>query len=129
MCWQSSGASPASFGTQRNKLLARGWGDEVQTATAEINQAEALRQKLERCGQKDEAAACKVQIRYLYQVLRGFPKEQVFAQTLLGFETAAADPRFVGINFVMPEDGYTSMSDYALHMKMVGYLHSVYPRV
>jgi adenosine deaminase len=61
--------------------------------------------------------------------LRGFPKEQVFAQTLLGFEVASADPRFVGINYVMPEDGKISMDDYALHMKMVGFLHGLYPGV
>src|SRR5207244_11374212 len=67
--------------------------------------------------------------RYLYQVLRGFPRQQVFAQALLGFETASADPRVVGLNFVMPEDGYTSMNDYALHMKMVGFLHQEYPKV
>ena len=47
-----------------------------------------------------KAPACSVEIRYIYQVLRGFPKEQVFAQTLLGFEVASADPRFVGINYV-----------------------------
>ena len=70
-----------------------------------------------------------MQIRYLYQVLRGLPKADVFAQTLLGFETASADPRVVGINYVMPEDGYTSMADYALHMRMVGFLHGLYPKV
>ena len=113
----------------RDELLARGLRDEVAAARALVDQAEALRSAREHCGQPDEGAACKVQIRFLYQVLRGFPKEQVFAQALLGFETASADPRFVGVNFVMPEDGYTSMSDYALHMKMVGYLHSVYPKV
>jgi adenosine deaminase len=58
----------------------------------------------------------------------------VFAQTLLGFETVKAsmeakDDLFVGINFVMPEDGYVSMRDYELQMKMVEYLHSVYPQV
>jgi hypothetical protein len=58
-----------------------------------------------------------------------YPKEQVFAQTLLGFETASADPRFVGINYVMPEDGTISMADYALQMKMVGFLHGLYPKV
>jgi len=41
----------------------------------------------------------------------------------------AHEPGFVGINFVMPEDGYLSMRDYTLHMKMLDYLHSVYPRV
>ncbi len=58
-----------------------------------------------------------------------FPKEQVFAQTLLGFEVASADPRFVGINYVQPEDGIKSMADYALHMKIVGFLHGLYPKV
>jgi len=35
----------------------------------------------------------------------------------------------VGINFVMPEDGYVSMRDYHLQMQMLDYLHSVYPKV
>ena len=68
-------------------------------------------------------------IHFLYQVLRGFPPQQVFAQTLLGFEVASADPDVVGINFVMPEDGYISMRDYHLQMQMLDYLHSVYPKV
>ena len=29
----------------------------------------------------------------------------------------------------MPEDGYLSMRDYTLQMKMLDYLHSVYPKV
>jgi adenosine deaminase len=73
-------------------------------------------------------------VRFLYQVLRGFPAQQVFAQTLLGFEAVAADQatpnlRWVGINFVMPEDGRISMKDYHLQMLMLDYLHSVYPTV
>ena len=62
-------------------------------------------------------------------MLRGFPPQQVFAQTLLGFEVATADPDVVGINFVMPEDGEISMRDYHLQMQMLDYLHSVYPKV
>jgi adenosine deaminase len=41
----------------------------------------------------------------------------------------AHEPGFVGINFVMPEDGFLSMRDYTLQMKMLDYLHSVYPQV
>ncbi len=88
-----------------------------------------LRREREHCGQPDAASACSVEIRFLYQVLRGLPKEIVFAQTVLGFEVASADPRVVGINFVMPEDGYVSMNDYALQMKMLAYLHAEYPKV
>jgi len=114
----------------RDELLARGLRDDVQAALSHFKQAEAGRREREHCGKADAAAACNVEIRFLYQVLRGLPKEIVFAQTLLGFETASADPEtVVGINFVMPEDGFTSMHDYAQHMKMVKYLHEVYPKV
>jgi adenosine deaminase len=117
------------FSRLRDDLLAHGLRDDVALATTSLDQAEALRLKHEHCDQPDAAPACRVQVRYLCQVLRGFPKEQVFAQSLLCFETALADPRFVGINLVMPEDGYTAMSDYALHMRMIGFLHGLYPKV
>jgi len=117
------------FGQLRDALLARGLHDDVALAKAGLDQAEGLRMKREHCGQTDAAAACRVQVRYLCQVLRGFSKEQVFAQTLLCFETAMADPRFLGVNLVMPEDGFTAMNDYALHMRMVGFLHGLYPKI
>jgi adenosine deaminase len=117
------------FGQMRDGLLARGLRDEIPVAKTAFDQAEATRAQRERCGQPDAAPACKVELRFIYQILRGFPKEQVFAQTLLGFETIAADPRIVGINFVMPEDGYVSMTDDALQMRMVGFLHEKYPKV
>lgn len=113
----------------RDDLLARGLRDDIAVYSSLIDLSEKTRREREHCGQPDESAACKVELRFLYQVLRGFPKEQVFAQTVLGFEVASADSRVVGLNFVMPEDGYTSMHDYALHMKMAGFLHGLYPRV
>src|ERR1700682_5527527 len=117
------------LGQLRTELLARGLRDDIAVARAARDEAETSRRAREHCGTPQEAPACKITIRYLYQVLRGFPKEQVFAQTLLGFEVASAAPRFVGINFVMPEDGTISMADYTLHMKIVGFLHGLYPRV
>lgn len=113
----------------RDALLAQGLREDVSAARSDFDEQEALRSDRERCGQANASDACRVQIRYVYQVLRAFPKEQVFAQALLGFEIASADSRVVGINFVMPEDSYIAMSDYALHMKMVGFLHSLYPKV
>lgn len=117
------------LGALRNALLAAGLREEIATDRAQYDQAEAIRNRREHCGQADVTPACSVQIRYLYQILRGFPKEQVFAQTLLGFEVASVDPRVVGINYVMPEDGEISMADYALHMRIVGFLHTLYPKV
>jgi adenosine deaminase len=114
----------------REELLARGLREDLPAALDHFRKAEAGRREREHCGKPDATAACNVEIRFLYQVLRGLPKEIVFVQTLLGFEAATADREtVVGINFVMPEDGFTSMHDYALHMNMVKYLHEVYPKI
>jgi adenosine deaminase len=118
-----------NFDQMREALLSHGLRDDIQVAKDGFDRAEASRRDRGHCGRSQETPACKVQIRFLYQILRGFPRQQVFAQALLGFETASADPRIVGINLVMPEDGYTSMADYALQMKFVGYLHEKYPNV
>jgi adenosine deaminase len=113
----------------RQALLEKGLRDDIAVARAHWDEAGALRDRRQHCGKADASAGCRVEIRFLYQILRGFPKEQVFAQTLLGFEVAAADPRVVGINMVMPEDAYIPMRDYAEQMRMVGFLHSIYPQV
>lgn len=118
------------FKELREALLAHKLGENVKAATANLDEIEKKRREIEHCGEENAAEACNVDVRFIYQILRGFPKEIVFAQTLLGFEAAAADPeRIVGLNFVMPEDGYVSMRDYALQMQMVKYLHGVYPNV
>jgi adenosine deaminase len=103
----------------RQALLDRGLRDDVAVARAHWERAEKLRNERQHCGQPNAAAGCNVEIRFLYQVLRGFPKQQVFAQALLGFEVASVDPHVLGINFVMPEDGYIPMTDYELQMHMV----------
>jgi adenosine deaminase len=113
----------------RKALLDGGLRDEVATATSDYKAALADKNSREHCGTPAAEPACSVKIRFLYQILRAFPPEQVFAQTLLGFETIAADPDFVGINFVQPEDDRTAMTDYTLQMKMLDYLHGVYPQV
>jgi adenosine deaminase len=127
-------ADAQAFAQFRQQLLAQGLTSELQADRDEVNQAEAERKKTEQCGTPQAAPACQVETRYLYQVLRDNAPEVVFAQLLLGFETvhaslAAKDDAWVGINMVRPEDDFVSMRDYTLHMKIVGYLHSVYPDV
>ena len=131
--WPENGGD-VDFAKMRQALLDRGLRDEVSVDMERVRTSEARRRELEHCGTPQATAACGVTVRYIYQVLRAFAPEQVFAQTLLGFETvsksiADGEPEFVGINFVQPEDGFISMRDYALQMKMVEYLHSVYPAV
>ena len=123
------GASHAELSALRAKLLAAGVKDEVAVDTAEYRKALAERDALEHCGTPAALPACSVQIKFIYQILRSFPPQQVFAQTLLGFEVASADPDVVGINFVQPEDNYLAMTEYHRQMLMLDYLHSVYPKV
>jgi adenosine deaminase len=124
----------ADFAQFRQALLDHGLRDEVAADREDVRTAETDRRQMERCETPQAAPACQVEVRYIYQILRGNPPEQVFAQTLLGFETIQAsveahEDTWVGINFVQPEDGFISMRDYSLHMKMLDYLHSVYPQV
>jgi adenosine deaminase len=124
----------SNFAEFRQALLSHGLRDEVTADREDVKTAETDRRQMEHCGTPQAAPACQVEVRYIYQVLRGNPPEQVFAQTLLGFEAIQAsmdahEDTWVGINFVQPEDGFFSMRDYSLQMKMLDYLHGVYPKV
>jgi len=130
----ATGTTHADLTKLRDQLLASGLRDIATGNRMELSDALDGRNKLENCGTPAATRACSVKIRFLYQILRGFPPQQVFAQTLLGFEVIQAEldsghPRIVGINFVMPEDGYLSMSEYHRQMLMLDYLHSIYPKV
>jgi adenosine deaminase len=125
----ATGTTHADLAHLRAALLAGDLRDEVTIDRKQLGDASVSRNQIEHCGQPSATPACSVKIRILYQVLRAFPPQQVFAQTLLGFELASQDPDVVGINFVQPEDAYYSMSEYHRQMRMLDYLHSVYPRV
>ena len=115
------------FGKFRDKLLEGGISEIVTSVRSQLDSDEAREKEVLHCGTAQAAAGCEVTIRYLYQVLRGLPREQVFAQILLGFELSKADPRFVGFNLVMPEDYYVPMHDFDLHMRIIEALHKFYP--
>ncbi len=115
------------FARLRDKLLAGGMADVVASVRSQLDADEARKKEVLHCGTAQAAAGCEVAIHYLYQVLRGLPREQVFAQILLGFELTKADARFVGFNLVMPEDYYVPMHDFDLHMKIIKALHKFYP--
>lgn len=112
------------------QALLNGGLKEVAAATSKtLTEDEARAHSELKCATSDAEAGCKLTVRYLYQVLRGLPPEAVFAQILLGFELASSDPRFVGLNLVMPEDWYVPIRDFNQHMAMLDYLHGVYPKV
>jgi hypothetical protein len=113
----------------RDALLTAGMKDVAAETGKRLAADDARAREILKCGTADAAPGCTVTVRYLYQVLRGLPHEVVFAQILLGFELASSDPRFVGLNLVMPEDWYVPIHDFNEHMAMLDYLHTVYPKV
>jgi hypothetical protein len=119
----------SDFGRMREQLLSAGLGDSLNAARKGIDDAERRQRTLMGCDAAPEPPACKTVVRYLYQVLRGLPPELVFAQMVAAFELARLDPRFVGLNLVMPEDYPIPMRDFSLHMSMIDHLHSIYPQV
>lgn len=117
------------FGRMRDTLLALGLPAVARAASARLDSVEARRDTLLGCGTARPQPGCGVEVRWLYQVSRGNPPQQVFAQILLGFLMARSDPGVVGLNLVQPEDGEVSMRDYSLQMRMIEYLRGVYPEV
>jgi hypothetical protein len=113
----------------RDQLLAQGLPQIVADASAFLDATEKKVNEELRCGQSEADPGCAVQTRYLYQVARGLPEGAVFAQILAGFEMASKDPRVVGLNLVMAEDWYVPIRDFNSHMRMLDFLHGLYPKV
>lgn len=117
------------FARMRERLLTEGLKDITAATSKTLAKDEARVRDELKCGTVDAQPGCNVTVKYLYQVLRGLPREAVFAQILLGFELASSDAHFVGLNLVMPEDWYVPIHDFNLHMAMLDYLHGIYPKV
>ena len=118
-----------AFAALQKAMEENGLPSAIQDASQQVNEAEKNRNELLKCGTPPAYPGCQVTQRYLFQVGRGRQREIVFAQILMGFEMAKADPRFVSLNLVMPEDYYIPMHDFPLHMQMLKYLHAQYPNV
>ena len=119
----------SDFAKMREALLAAGLKNVAADASTKLAADDARAHELMKCATPEAEPGCGVTIRYLYQVLRGLPRQIVFTQMVLGFEMASSDPKIVGLNLVMAEDWYTPMHDFSEHMAMLDYLHGVYPQV
>jgi hypothetical protein len=117
------------FGQLRARFDAAGMSAVVASARRNLDLAEAKMRRVLGCGSAVADPGCGVVLRYQNQVLRALSPEQVFAQMLAGFELGTVDPRVVAVNLVQSQDEYHALQDFALQMRMLDYLHRVYPRV
>ena len=80
-----------------------------------------------RCDTPDPATGCEVTVRHISAVIRTLPREMVAAQTVLAFMLVEHDPRYVGVNFVAPEDHPIVLRDYAWQMQLIAQLAQHFP--
>ena len=101
--------------------------DIVEETVAFTDEAEqAWREELA-CANNPEVPGCDVEVRYLAQVIRTFPRAQVLAQTIFAFKLIERDPRYVGINFVAPEDAPITLRDYTGQMEIIRDIAALFP--
>jgi len=103
------------------ELMTAGIQSLVPRASAELDAMEAELRRRFACPGSGHPA-CEVEVRYLAQVIRTFPPDQVFAQSLFAFLLVQADPRVVGLNLVAPEDDHVTLSTYETQMRQLGWL-------
>jgi len=101
----------------------------VAEARAETDKAETEVRRLLDCDRAADAPACAVEVRYLPFALRSQSPGYVFGQMALAFALVEADPRYVGVNIVAPEDGPVALADYSLHMRMFAFFGRRHPGV
>ncbi|PYS48118.1 MAG: adenosine deaminase [Acidobacteria bacterium] len=118
-----------NFQSTFNKLKSKGIAGAAATGVQGLQDAEAEKDRLLKCGTAQADQGCSVTIRYVYQVSRGAPLGTVFAQMVTGF-TLSNDPqsKVVALNLVQPEDGLSSMQNFTVEMEMLNYLRPLYPQ-
>src|SRR6266446_5703518 len=112
-----------------NKLKSNGIDTAATTGIKNLQDAEAEKDRLLKCGSTQADPGCSVAVRYIAQVSRGAKLQEVFAQMVTGF-ALANDPnsKVVGLNLVQPEDSFSSMTNFSVQMQMLQYLRPLYPR-
>ncbi|WP_406511500.1 adenosine deaminase [Streptomyces sp. NBC_00161] len=119
----------ADLDRMHDKLLADGGLDAVvRQARADADATDTEFRAAAHCDTPRPDAACSLPYRWISQVARAGSPERVFTQMALGMRLAERDPRFVAVNLVQPEDDPVALRDYRLHMRMLNYLKTQYPK-
>jgi adenosine deaminase len=112
-----------------DKLKREGIDSAATAGVKALQEAEAEKDRLLKCGTAQADPGCSVTIRYISQVSRAGALGPVFAQMVTGL-ALANDPnsKVVGVNLVSPEDFLASMQNFTQQMAMLDFLKPQYPR-
>lgn len=98
--------------------MAQGLPALVAAAVGETDEMESRARALLHCDDALAEPGCNVTVRYLVQSNRLIPPAQTYGQLALGEALIAADPRWVGLQLVAPEDHPNALANYEIHMAM-----------
>jgi hypothetical protein len=74
------------------------------------------------CDSSAPQPPCAVTFRFIAQVLRNDPLDDVFIRTAIAAALIRAEPLIVALNFVGPEDALVARRDYTRHMQIIRFL-------
>lgn len=95
-----------------------------QTVQAQVKRIDMLLD----CDPARSKPGCGVDYRYIAQVSRNTPLEEVFVQTAAAAALVRTDPRVVAFNFVQPEDNQIARRDYTEQMRIIAFLAGDVPK-
>lgn len=101
---------------------------QLPAAVSETDEMERVARQVNACDTPKPRPGCEVTVRYLLSMSRENTPGFVFGQMAFAFALVGADPRYVGVNIVQPEDGPVSTRDYELHMRMFAFFKAKYPK-
>lgn len=118
------------FDALRKRLIKdKNFQDDVHKSMVLTDALLPETQKLLLCDKEPTKPACQLMVRFQYYILRKAPLDAFFYQALHAFEIASQSKMVVGVNVVQEEDAPSVLHDYHQQMLILGYLHSIYPKV
>lgn len=116
------------FAVMRQQMIEAGLFDALPDASEYADVMLERRAQVQKCGTPQASTGCDVSVAFQATVTRNQPPNVVFAQMSFIFELMKTDPTWAGLNMVGQEDGLYSSRDYRLHMKMLQYFRTLYPK-
>ena len=129
--WDKNSTEPLNkrLSETLTKLKANGIENAAAIGIKNIQAMEEEKNQLLKCGTSEADAACSVTVRYVAQVARNSLPGPVFAQMVTGLALASnPQSKVVAVNLVQGEDGLNSMEYFSLHVYMLQFLRTLYPR-
>jgi adenosine deaminase len=115
-------AGKTDFAAKLEALTEAGLATFVEQKKQELDKAVAEIEKKRDCNPQKVKPGCNVTYRFVAQVSRNSPPDDVFVQTAIAAALVRADSRVVAFNYVQVEDAAIARADYHEQMRIVAYL-------